>query len=169
MFITWKYHAMNKSRLWSQNLLRQTCNVFVFTFIKHLFKRRDFLHIGCLAEKVISHIVLIWTIKFNLKQVKPLEVCITWKVTGFLEFYIFPGHKNINMLYQGIFYLFHACDSHTHEAALFKNIFKFLYIFAQISKYIFFFKYIFTLWSIFWKIACMPLLSRTGPVYGAMA
>ena len=28
----------------------------------------------------------------------PLEVSITWKVVGFLEFYIFPGYKNINML-----------------------------------------------------------------------
>ena len=34
-------------------------NVFFFTFIKHLFKRRDVLHIGCLVEKVINHIVLI--------------------------------------------------------------------------------------------------------------
>ena len=60
---------MNKSRLWSQNSLRQTCNVF-FTFFKHLFKRRDVLHIGCLVEKVINHIVLIRTNKFDLKQVK---------------------------------------------------------------------------------------------------
>ena len=37
----------------------------------------------------------------NLKQVKqkPLEVCITWKGIEFLEFYIFPGYKNINKLY----------------------------------------------------------------------
>ena len=36
----------------------------------------------------------------NVKQVKqePLEVCVTWKVVGFLEFHIFPGYKNINML-----------------------------------------------------------------------
>ena len=38
---------------------RQTCNVFVFTFIKHLIKRKDVLHIGCLVEKVINHIALI--------------------------------------------------------------------------------------------------------------
>ena len=29
---------------------------------------------------------------------KSLKVCITWKVVGLLEFYIFPGYKNINML-----------------------------------------------------------------------
>ena len=42
---------------------------------------------------------LIWGIKFNVKQVrqKPLEIFINWKVAGFLEFYIFPGNKNINM------------------------------------------------------------------------
>ena len=36
---------------------------------------------------------------FNVKQVKkkPLEVCITRKCVGFLEFYIFPGYEN-NML-----------------------------------------------------------------------
>ena len=101
IFITWKYNTMKKSRLLSQNSLRQICNVFAFTFIKHLFKRRIVLHIGCIVEKVINHIVLIWAIKFNVKQVKqkPLEVCITWKVVGVLEFYIFPGYKNINRLY----------------------------------------------------------------------
>ena len=79
MFIAWKYNTMNKSRLWSQNLPRQICKVFVFVFIKHWLKRRNVLHIGCLVEKVINHILLIWTIKFNVKQVKhkPLEVCIT--------------------------------------------------------------------------------------------
>ena len=43
--------------------------------------------------------VFILTIKFNVKQVKqkPLEIYITWKVVV-LEFYIFPGYKNINML-----------------------------------------------------------------------
>ena len=42
--------------------------------------------------------------KFNPKQVKqkPVEVCITWKVIGFLEFYIFPGYKNINRLYGAV-------------------------------------------------------------------
>ena len=91
--------STKKSRLWSQNSLRLTCKVFVF--IKHLFKRRDVLHIGCLAEKVINHIVFIWTTKFNLKQVKqkPVEVCIAWIVKIFLEFYIFLGNKNINRIY----------------------------------------------------------------------
>ena len=100
MFINWKYTTMNKSRIWSQNWLRQTCNVFIFTFIKHLFKRRDVFHIRCLVEKVINHIVLTWTINFNVKQVKQkhLELCITWKVVGVLEFHIIPGYKNISML-----------------------------------------------------------------------
>ena len=40
---------MNSSWLWLQNWIRQTCNVF--TFIKHLFKLRDVLHIECLVEK----------------------------------------------------------------------------------------------------------------------
>ena len=97
IFITWKYNAMNKSWLWPQNWLRQTCNASVFTFIKHLLKRRDVLHIKCLVEKVINYIILVWTIRFNVEQVrqKPLKHCITWKVIGFLEFYIFPY---INML-----------------------------------------------------------------------
>ena len=97
IFITWKYNAMNKSWMWPQNWLRQTCNFFVFTFIKHLLKRRDVLHIKCLVQKVINHIVLIWTIRFNVKQVKqkPLKVCSTWKVIELLEFYVFP---NISML-----------------------------------------------------------------------
>ena len=64
MFITWKYNTM--SRLLSLNSLRQTCNVFTFNFIKLLLKRRDVLHIGCLVEKVINHIILIWTLKLNL-------------------------------------------------------------------------------------------------------
>ena len=44
--------------------------------------------------------ISIWTIKFNLKQVKqkPIEVFITWKVMVFLEYYIFPGYKNIYRL-----------------------------------------------------------------------
>ena len=93
IFITWKYNAMNKSWLWPQVWLGQTCNVFVFTFIKHLLKWRDVLYIECLVEKVINHIVLKWRIRFNVKQVKqkPLKVCISWKVVGFLEFYSFPG------------------------------------------------------------------------------
>ena len=84
-------HTM-KSWLLLQNWLRQTCNVFVFTFAKHLFKWRDVLHVQCFVEKMINHIVLIWTIRFNVKQVKqrPLKVCITWKVVGFSEFYIVP-------------------------------------------------------------------------------
>ena len=66
----------------------KTCNVFVFNFFMHLFKWRDVLHIECLVEKMINHVVLIWTIKFNVKQIKQksLEVCITRKVVGFLEF-----------------------------------------------------------------------------------
>ena len=93
IFITWKYSAMNKSWLWLRNWLRQICNVFGFTFIKHLFKRRDVLHIECLLGKMMNHIVLICTMKFNFKQVtqRPLKFCITWKVVGFLEFYILPG------------------------------------------------------------------------------
>ena len=77
---------------------------FFFTFIKHLYKQNDVLNIGCLLEKVINHIVLIWTIEFDLKQVnqKPVEICITWKVIGFLEFYIFPGYKKINGLYGAV-------------------------------------------------------------------
>ena len=51
-------------------------------------------------KKVINQIVLIRSIKINVKHVKykPIEVCITWKVVGCLEFYTFPGYKNIEML-----------------------------------------------------------------------
>ena len=62
---------MNKSWLWSQNSLRQSCNVFVFTFIKHTCASVGMFCLleKCLVEKVINHIVLIRKIKFNLKQV----------------------------------------------------------------------------------------------------
>ena len=39
--------------------------------------------------KVLNNIVLICAIK--LMQQKLLEVCITWKLVGCLELYIFPG------------------------------------------------------------------------------
>ena len=99
IFIIWKYNAVNKNWMWPQNWLRQSGNVFVFTFTKHLLKRWDVLHIKCLVEKVINHIVLMGPIGLNVKQVKqkPLKVCITSKVIGFLEFYIFP---NMNILYE---------------------------------------------------------------------
>ena len=92
VFITWKYIAMSKGWLCVQNWLRQTCNNFVFTSIKHLFKRRNVLHIKCSVENMKNHIALIWIIRFNVKKVKqkPLKLCITWKVVGCLEFYIFP-------------------------------------------------------------------------------
>ena len=91
---------MNKIQPWLKNWQKQIRNVFTFTFIKHLFKRRNVLHTAFLVEKVINHIVLLWTTGFNVNQVKkkPLEVCVTSKVVGFLEFYIFPGYKVINML-----------------------------------------------------------------------
>ena len=88
VFIAWKYNAVNKSWLLLQNWLRQTCNAF--PFVKYLFKQRDVLHVRCFKEKMINHTVLVWTIRFNVKQVKqkPLKVCITWKIVGFLEFQV---------------------------------------------------------------------------------
>ena len=53
--------------------------------------------------------------------------------------------------------LFHAWDSHTHEAALFQNIFKFCYtILPKFSNILPFLPF-------FWEIACMSFLSRIGP------
>ena len=77
----------------------QCCNVLVVTFIKQLFKQRRLLNIGCLVEKVIHHIVLIWAINFNFEQVKQrsLKVCISWKVVRFLKFYI--QHTSSNPVY----------------------------------------------------------------------
>ena len=92
IFITWKYNAMDKNRLWLQNELRHTWNVFVFTFLKQLLWWRDVLHIGWLAENLINQIVLIWTITSNLKSRSSRKVC--WSM-----YYIFPGYKNINRLY----------------------------------------------------------------------
>ena len=107
-FITWKYNAINKNWLWPQNWLSQTWNVFVFTFVKHLLKRRDVLLIKCFVEKVINHAVLIWiwTIRFNVKQVKqkPLKVCITWKVVGFLELLKKHQYASSNPVYHQHFY-----------------------------------------------------------------
>ena len=88
VFITWKYTAMNKSWLWPQNWLRQTCNVFAFTFIKYLFEQTDVLHFAywMLSRKRNKPHSL--NIRFNVKQVKqkPLKVCITWKVVEFWSF-----------------------------------------------------------------------------------
>ena len=56
--------------------------------------------------------------------------------------------------------MFHACDSRMHEAALFQRIFKFCTFLPKFSNILSFF----TLFMpFFWKIACMPLLSRIGP------
>ena len=97
MFISWKYNRMNKSRLWSKNWVRKTCNVALFLSLSLLntCSNREMFWI----LDVTHHIVLIWTIKFSFKQVKqrPLKVCIAWKVVGFLEFHIFTGYKNISM------------------------------------------------------------------------
>ena len=92
VFVAWKYNGMNKSWLLLQNRLRQTCNISVFTFIKHLLKQRDVLQIQCFVEKKINHIVLTWTIRFHVKQVKlkPHKFCITWKVVVFSEFFTVP-------------------------------------------------------------------------------
>ena len=57
---------------------------------------------------------------------------------------------------QGIFSLFHACDSRTHEAALFQNIFEFCTFLPNVSNILPFF-------ALFLKIALMPLLSRISP------
>ena len=72
--ITWKYNAVNKSWLVAAFLVLRLLNT-------------------CWVEKVINRIVLIWTIKFNFKQLQQwsLKFCINWKVVGFLEFHIFPG------------------------------------------------------------------------------
>ena len=77
--------------------------------------QRDVLHIGCLVEKVINPTVLILKIKFNLKQAKqrPVEGCITKKVIGYLEFYIFPVDKNINRLYGLRCLVVKVLDSHS--------------------------------------------------------
>ena len=92
----------------------QCCNVFVITFIKHMFKQRDVLNIGCLVEKVVKHIVLIWTIKCNVRQVtlKFLKVWTTWNVVEFLEFYNLHLYRlqkhqyaSSNAVYHQYFYL----------------------------------------------------------------
>ena len=96
-----------------------------FTFIKYLFTQRDLLHTGWLVEKMINHVAVIWTIKFNVKQVKekPLKVRITWKFARCLEFYIFPKiiclklsqKKILNpFLWMG----FNCIKSHFEEASL---------------------------------------------------
>ena len=48
-------------------------------FEETLVQMEVFLHIGCLVE---NHIPILWTMRFNDKQVKqkPSKVCITWKV-----------------------------------------------------------------------------------------
>ena len=58
---------------------------FCLYFIKHLFKGGDVLHIECLVEQVINLIVLIWIIRFNVKQVKqkPLKKYFTENCLSF--------------------------------------------------------------------------------------
>ena len=63
-----------------QNWTRQTCNVFVFTCIKHLFKWRDVLHIECLEEKMINHIVLY----------EQLSLMLSWSNWSLSKF-VLPG------------------------------------------------------------------------------
>ena len=53
---------------------------------------------------------------------------------------------------QDIFLLLHRCDSYTHEAAFFQNIFKFCTFLPKFSNIL----------PFFWKISRMPLLSRIG-------
>ena len=60
---------------------------------------------------------------------------------------------------QGIFQLFHACDSRTHEAALSQNIFRFCTLLFNVSNILLFFP----LFPLFLKIARMSFLSRIGP------
>ena len=53
---------------------------------------------------------------------RPLKVCITWKVVGFLEFYIFPDLKkhqraSSNPVYHQHFYMV------VHSFVFSKNIF----------------------------------------------
>ena len=108
MFITSKHNTINMSQLWSQNSLRGTCNVFfVFNFIKHLFKWRDVLHIEYLVK---NHIVLIWTIEFDLKQVKQ-KPCLyylkSYKIFGILHLSRLQKHHHAstNHVYHQHFYL----------------------------------------------------------------
>ena len=82
-------------------------------WIKHLFKRRNILHMECLAEKVINHTVFTWTNRFIVKQVKqrPLKVCFTWKVVRFLKFLHLSSLKKYsnNSAYHQYFYLAVHC------------------------------------------------------------
>ena len=82
---------------WPPKWLRRTCNVFAFTFIKHLFSRK--------SDK--PHGFLIWTIK--QVQQWSLKFCINWKVVGFLEFHLSRlkkhQHASSNPVYHQHFYL----------------------------------------------------------------
>ena len=69
------------------------------------------MHIGCLVEKVLNHIVFIWAIRFIVKLVKQisLEVFITRKVVGFcaiLHLFRLQKHQHAshNTVYHRHFY-----------------------------------------------------------------
>ena len=53
------------------------------------------------------------------------------------------GRNYAKISFQGIFQLFYACDSRTHEAALFQNIFKFCTFLPKFSNILSFFGHFF--------------------------
>ena len=67
--------------------------------------------------------------------------------------------------YHDLLYQFNACDNRTQSSALFQNIFKFCTFLPKLSKFFLFLTFFCPFLPFFWKIACMPLLSRIGPEY----
>ena len=71
---------------------------------------------------------------------------------------------NIEVIKEGLFKQFIACNYCMQSSALFKDIFKFCIFLPKFSSILPFFN---ILLPFFWKMATMPLLSRIGPVKGA--
>ena len=98
------------------------------------------------------HVKVAYTYNFikrrSLLQMFSCEFCEIFSTSfcielmnGFFECFWVPSY-NENLMYQeGIFYLFHACDIRTHEAALFQNIFKFCTFLPKFSNILPFFAF----------------------------
>ena len=66
-------------------------------------------------------------------HIEDKRVCLQHLVRLFFQV-VFPYVTVFPFPLQGIFQLLHACNSHTHEAALFQNIFKFCTFLPKFSN-----------------------------------
>ena len=96
----------------------------------------------------------------------PLIFYIKTKCDSLLMLQKWKYFQEVQMCFscQGQFWQFIACSNCKQSLALFKNIFKFCTFFAQILNILLVLSFLNIFLPFFWKITCMSLLSRIGPV-----